>query len=647
MKKLILLLTVFAFSLPLTAQEIHPRNLLSGDLTEAEVAELLIDDWRHFPTYKDRAAWRNLPVVLQKEITARGNEALKYEWPTLPATLYLEFSRNGNRSNYQDVYFERRRKLLDLVIAETLNQTGAYLDQIINGVWAICEESSWCIPAHISLQRDGRTPLPRPDEHVVDLFAAETGATMAWTYYLLKDQLAEVTPVITERIEMEMDKRILSPYLEREDFWWMGLGERKDVNNWNPWVISNWLVSALLMEKDPDRKAKSIYKAMACLDNFINIYPEDGGCDEGPGYWGRAGASLFDCLDWLHSASEGRIDIYDEPLIKNIGAYIKKAYISHPYYINFADASAKTTPSPDIVYRFGRAIDDREMMAFAGFLLREDGDSYRSTYSFGRQLNALFSYEELSAVNPAEPLPRDVWLPDLEVYAARSSEGTDRGIYLAGKGGHNDESHNHNDVGNYIVYYNGRPVLIDVGVETYSRKTFSSERYDIWTMQSQYHTLPTINGQMQSPGRNFRSSDMQYEMTDEGISVHLDIAGAYPEEAGVRKWERTIDFIRGESVQVLEEYRLDEVKGETALYFVTPCKPDIRIPGTVRLQDPSSAFTMFMLYPEKQFEVSMEPIQIDDQRLLSVWGEQIYRVKFKVAKPRKRGMLRYTIEALN
>ncbi len=275
MKNTILFLALFLSLTIAQAQEIQNRNLLSKAFSKEKVADMIVEDWQYFPSYKDHTAWKNLPDALKKEIIRRGDEALEYPWPILPASLYLEFSRNGNRSNFQAVYFERRNKLHDLVIAETLTQSGKYLDQVINGVWAICEESSWCIPAHISLQKDGRTPLPRPDEDAVDLFAAETGTTIAWTYYFLKEKLAEITPVLTQRMEMEMDRRILTPVLEREDFWWMGLGERRKVNNWNPWVISNWLTSVLLMEKDLKRKAQSVYKAMRCLDNFINGYPDD------------------------------------------------------------------------------------------------------------------------------------------------------------------------------------------------------------------------------------------------------------------------------------------------------------------------------------------------------------------------------------
>ena len=107
------------------------------------------------------------------------------------------------------------------------------------------------------------------------------------------------------------------------------------------WIISNWLTSVLLVEKDQGTRASQISKAMRCLDNFINIYPPDGGCDEGPGYWGHAGGALFYCLDILKSASDGAINLFEEPLIKNIGGYIYKAHIAGDYFVNFADASAK------------------------------------------------------------------------------------------------------------------------------------------------------------------------------------------------------------------------------------------------------------------------------------------------------------------
>lgn len=627
----------------LSGQDLEPRNLLSKDLTVEKVAEALvpIDEWQHFPPVSDRRAWTSLPDEVKKSIIEKADEALEFEWPNLPASVYLEFTRNGNRSNYQAVYFDRRAQLASLVAAEALTLSGKYLDQVINGLWAVLEETTWCIPAHLYLQANGHSGLPDQQGEVVDLFAAETGTLVAWTHYLLHDQFDEVTPAINARIKSEVQRRILQPIRNRIDFWWMGLGERKNVNNWNPWVISNWLTAALLLERDPQYRAQHVYKAAFCLDNFINQQPEDGGCDEGPGYWGRAGASLFDCLDLLYSATDGKINIFDEPLIRKTGTYITKAYVSQPYYLNFADASAKTKPDPTIVYRYGEAVKDKDMQAFAGFLLEENGLNIGGTYAFGRTLNAIFHYQDLLDAKAAEPLPEDAWFPDLEVYTARDQGGTSEGFYLAGKGGHNAESHNHNDVGNYIIFYNGLPAIIDIGVEEYRKETFSSERYSIWTMQSQYHTLPTINGVMQKNGRQFAAEAVQYRADGSSMHFALDIAGAYPPEAGVKKWQREIDFQRKKSINLTESYELAAVSGETSLFFMTPCTPNTDQKGQVQLRDASGAFTMVLEYDAKQVEASSESITVEDLRLQSVWGDQLYRVQLKLKNPKTKGAVKY------
>ena len=104
------------------AQNISPRDLLSGEFTREKVARVLVpvDEWHHFPVATDREAWESLPAEVKKSIIEQGDEALDFSWPGLPASLYLEFSRIGNRSNYEAVYFERRRKLASLVLAEAL-----------------------------------------------------------------------------------------------------------------------------------------------------------------------------------------------------------------------------------------------------------------------------------------------------------------------------------------------------------------------------------------------------------------------------------------------------------------------------------------------------------------------------------------------
>ena len=110
--------------------------------------------------------------------------------------------------------------------------------------------------------------------------------------------------------------------------------------------------------------------------------------------------------------------------------------------------------------------------------------------------------------------------------AARERPGASEGLYVAAWGGHNAQSHNHNDVGNVIVFADGRPLLVDVGVGEYTAKTFSPQRYDIWTMQSGWHNLPAINGADQRDGASFRARDVAFVATPSAARFSLDLAPA-------------------------------------------------------------------------------------------------------------------------
>ena len=186
--------------------------MLAQRYTRDQVRAALAASWTPYPTAADRAAWEALPAPLRQAYIDAGDTALDYPWPSLPATLFLGVARTGNRNDYETANFERRAMLGGLVLAECMTGDGRYLDQIANGVWLVCEESYWGVPAHLHLQRAGHG-LPDTAEPSVDLFAAETASLLAWTDYLLGPQLATVSPLIGPRIHREITHRILDPLL--------------------------------------------------------------------------------------------------------------------------------------------------------------------------------------------------------------------------------------------------------------------------------------------------------------------------------------------------------------------------------------------------------------------------------------------------
>jgi hypothetical protein len=597
------------------------------------LAEVLAprEGFHPFPTVSERAAWEALPADARAALLAAGEGQLKTAWEALPATLFLEYRRTGDRSHFEGARDRRRKKLQDLVIAECMEGKGRFADEIANGVWLTCEETFWGVPAHLNMQKAG-TGLPDVSEPIVDLFAAETSSLLAWTGYLVGDLLAEVSPLLPERIRLEIDRRILTPCLGRDDFWWMGFAERS-VNNWDPWICSNWLASALLVEPDAERRRAAVGKILRCLDNFLDGYAEDGGCDEGPGYWGRAAASLFDCLELLHAATAGQCNGFTLPLVHEMALYICRAHISNEWYTNFGDAPARVFANGDLIYRFGKRVGDDRMMAHGAFCAFARSEKAIPGDSLGRQLPASFNLAELREAPRAQALFRDAWFPGIQVMMARGREGSAQGLYLAAQGGNNGKSHNHNDVGNFLVYTDGMPAIIDVGVETYTAKTFSPQRYEIWTMQSAYHNCPTIDGVMQCAGRQFAATEVSYHADDRAAELHLDLAKAYPPEAHLAFWNRTLRLDRaGNTIEVVDDYRLAQAAKVITLTLMTPCTAQVSVPGEIRLAM-TSGDPVRVAYDGRVFHAAVEEISINDEQLRRSWGERLYRVLLRADAP--------------
>ncbi len=514
------------------------------------------------------------------------------------------------------------------------------------------------VPAHIRVQQAGNT-LPDKYEPTVDLFAAETGAMLAWTYYLLGAALDTVSPVVRPRMAREIAERILDVNRHRSDFPWQGnLGGHR-VNNWNPWICSNWLTCLLAIEEDPRRRAADVHRLLQTLDRFVVPYPRDGGCDEGPNYWGRAGLSLYDNLELLYGATQGQVDFFAEERVREIGRFIYRAHISEDYYLNFADASALVVPEAALTLNYGVRIADPEMIEFGKWLLScqdflhmgfEDGTGVKKPSSLGRALASLFPLQDLEEVAGTPPLCRDVWLPDTQVMCARDQDGAAQGFYVALKGGHNEESHNHNDIGAFVVYADGKPLLVDIGVEEYTAKTFGPHRYDIWTMQSAFHNLlPTVNDAQQQPGAQYRAEDMRYRVDDGKAEAALDIAAAYGPKAGIAKWERNLVLVRGEAVRITDTYRLHQAPRSLTLSVITPCQVSWEPgAGTIRLderefvQGRTSGSGRLCFDPDR-FEPSLESLPITDGRMGPVWGTQLFRIIFHDTQLEAEGVCEFAV----
>ena len=571
-----------------------------------------LQPFRPGPAADDRAAWLALPDEVQTALIAEGEQALATPYPPLPATLYLDFHRTGQRTPFEDSYFARRRLLNALVMAECVEHRGRFLDRIVEDVMLLCEESGWQLPAHNALVRDGpRLPLPDPDRPVIDLFAAESGAQLAVIAVLLKPELDAVSPQLAQRIDREIAQRIIEPYLSYH-FWWMGDGD-EPMNNWTAWCTQNVLLTVFTRPFTQETGGRIVRQAAASLDAFLKDYGDDGACEEGVLYYRHAGLCLFNALQVLDAVAPGAFSgVWREPKLRNIAEYPVRVHVAGDWYFNFADCPARAGACGAREFLFGRAAGSPTLTDFAAADWRRE-----RLLTLPEEINLFYRVQAACAVRGLEThrsgpaRPANVYLPSVGLFVARDDH-----FALAVKAGDNGDSHNHNDVSGVILYKDGRPVLIDVGVESYTAKTFSPQRYEIWTMQSAWHNLPTFDSVMQQDGEAFAARDVRTSFDLGRASIEMEIAGAYPADAGISTYRRRVTLTGSRTVEIADSYR-GQRAAELSLMFEE--KPRFEA-GSIVLDDLAQITLTGAGTPRR------ETIPITDPRLRKTWPERLYRV---------------------
>ncbi|UWU18631.1 heparinase II/III-family protein (plasmid) [Rhizobium sullae] len=588
----------------------------------SEIAEDLppvLADFVPGAPFSDRLSWEAVSADMRTAVIGDAEAALGQAWSVIKASDYREYALNGNRSCFEALYFSRRRRLNDLVLAEMLEGRGRFIDAIVDGVFLVCEESGWQLPAHNAYERGGqRFALPDAEQPVIDLFAAETGALLATIVALLGDRLNEVSPLVGARIEQEVRTRLLTPYLTRH-FWWMGNGAER-MNNWTAWITQNVLLSTFGLKTDQGLRRKITEKALSSLDAFVKDYAPDGGCEEGVVYYRHAALCMAGAMAILDQAAPGCMArLWRAPKIRSMAEYISHMHVAGRQYFNFSDSAAVIEPCTVREYLFGKAVGSDALARFAANdRLSSKKPHLPDEWNLWYRVQELLVGSDLVAA-PADASKTDIFYPGIGLFVARDDH-----YALAVKGGNNGESHNHNDVGSLTLYKDGKPFLIDIGVETYTSKTFSPRRYEIWTMQSAFHNLPTFGGVMQSDGADFAARDVDVEFNEGSARISLDLASAYSAVAKVRTYRRTVTLLRGQHVEVSDSHDGDL---PAVLSLMTCAKPavdgqNLHLESLGRIELDGGG------------EIEVDTIDIDDARLRLSWPSKIYRLRIPFAGTR-------------
>lgn len=599
------------------------------------------------PPAGDRAAWsaERLDPPTYSALRERAMGDLVKPWPVPLASDFARFRRDGNRTEYESAVFARDKRLSRAAVMAAATLEEAWVDQVVDGVSLLCEQSTWCWPAHDDVfQRDAMVPdVARP---YLDLGAGEVVAQLAWIDHLLGAQLDARAPGLRSRMRREADVRVLTPFVARRDWHWLGL--QGDAHNWTAWIHGNVLVAGLVLMDAGGARDRLVALAAEGVDRYVAGIPSDGAIDEGSGYWWLGACRALEALDILAHASGGTLGAGLTDSLRETIAFPHRMHLGGDWHLNFADGVARTTAVQpwDALHRAARRAGDDDAAAYAAAHRHPGRPLAREDSGLGWLLRTLTDAEWATAAPTPAPLPRDVWLPSTQVFLARTTAGSADGLTLAVKGGHNAENHNHNDVGTIVVALNGVPVIVDPGRPTYTAQTFGPDRYGIWTMQSSWHSVPEIRGTAQAQGSEYRARDVLTYADDITSGIVLDLAEAYP-CADVVRWRR--------------EARLDRRSGHVTVDEGWTFKPDadseqhtrvhLIVAGAVDLQaDRGRAFitalegagTVCLQWQPTAIRVTASVRELDDPYLADVWGDCLTRVELDVTGLGQSGTLTWS-----
>ena len=610
--------------------------MLKEIMSEKELADLFRRKsyCSRFPAASDRSAWntcdgkfhqKRFSLYLQNAETVK-KQAYAEIYPPLKAEDYFAFIRNGNRSVFESHYFLRRTHLALFCMAEAVEYRKRFLPEVMEGVWQLMNELVWYLPAHAHY-REG-DPMPRFDQPRTDLFCAETGSTLACAVQLLEQEIgAESKEMLTWVKELCIERVIAPVEDDSVPQWWLD-----GLNNWTPWCSSNVAMTAFTFLRDqPDRLARLILKLIEACEKFYDHYAPDGGCDEGPGYFMVAGLRLMLFLDLLNFyTGNAYARIYSEEKFRNIGDYIAKVHLVGPWFASMADSLAKFTRiDAGLLNRYAELSGSPLLKSFAveasyDFAPRSvseisDGTGGTGTFPhliLQNELSQIFWYPRDLVRRDSSSRPLTV-LPDLQFFCFRQNPGNDwNGTVFCMKGGHNGENHNHNDVGQFEVFYDGKPIVIDCGSTDYTRFTFSNRRYENRFLNSSGHDVPSFNGMLQNTGAEFGAKVIS--LTEE---VSIDISGAYPKDCGIVSCVRRA-AISSDGTARIEDRVTGAGKISISLPLYCASKPE-KTPDGIRIGG------MKLLLSGGLSLERIEEIPIEDQRMRVSWGDYLWCLHLK------------------
>lgn len=552
---------------------------------------------------KKRLLKSSVAKPLIEDIIKKADAALSCQYRALKMSEYMMFIETGDRKVFEDEYFKRRNDCSYISIAYWLTEDEKYRKALIDLIFYICDEYTWCLPAHAGLQDN-----PTADSVVgmLDLFQAETARLLTDIDVIAGDKLPYY---VNDRIEYEIRRRIIN-HIEPDKYIWQN---KECTHNWAA-VCAGGIGVALLHYATDKEKEKILPLLDDAMERFLRGYNDDGCCLEGYSYWNYGfGYYLLYAMAVL-DYSDGKINMLNNEKVKQIALYPQRIRMGKTKTVSFSDGGNDFVFSPGVVCLLRKFYGDEVL-----YPPLELGTLIGNVYSVKELLWLDTEYKE------DESGFLTTFFKDSQWYVKQGMKYS-----FAAKGGYNLEPHNHNDVGSFMIVTNNDDIpLADLGAAIYRKETFDPNlRYSLLNNSSRGHSVPIVNGEYQLAGNSFRAENVK---AGEDF-FETDIEGAY--ESGIVKRIKRRFTLKETSIVLCDMVEYSDRTQSITERFVSWTKPHL-CDGYVDLK------TARIVFDKEKYNVSISNDCYQNHK--NAEEVDVFFIDFKAVNPREE-RFEYTIE---
>ncbi|MFB9057337.1 hypothetical protein ACFFU9_11365 [Mariniflexile ostreae] len=585
------------------------------------------ETYRAAPEINNRTYWDAIAVTASGQSYLDKALSLFDKEPEVPISdsIYRLANKEGNRGIYKPRYYRTMDRLEHFILAECLENNGRFVPQINTYIQAIMDMKSWLHPNH----DDKNNGVLEGRRVSIDLGARKFGGVLALAESLLGASLSDT---MRAEVKKQLQWRITDSYLKSckvrdENNTWID-----GTSNWNSVCTSGALLVTLTNSNNADERLAAVGSAINSMKYYISGFGADGYCSEGLGYWGYGFNHYLYIAQMLSDYTNAKINLFDfnDPeKLRKIGNFPEHFEIQKGTCAPFADGVSHTKSSGS---NFAAVLSSKYYNAQKPSEIRME-EAVEQIMAWDHP--ELFSGE---ASNSNPELENQTYFDDFGMVISRGKQQVPFSIAI--KAGHNQENHNHSDVGTYIIVLDEDLISGDIGAPSYRAGSFSPNNK---ARSSWGHPVPRINNKLQSNGRAFEGVITETLFEDTLDKVVMDIKPAY-EVPELKSLTRTmVNNKSGEGLIQIDDHFVASEPVSFGIAIMTFSKYEIVNSSTIILKGKTKQVKVEVKSTGGDVAIRPEPVPVEHLRE----GKDAVRIGVDFKKPLQEGQITIIYTPLN